>query len=109
MPTQILDALPMLRAMSNPHRAQIIEWLLDPTAHFPPQRDGNLIEDGVCVGFITDKTGLSQPTVTGHMRTLETAGLVSSKKIKNWVFYKIQASALSSLGSILCDASKHTP
>lgn len=88
------DLLPSLRAMANPHRVQIMEWLLDPDAHFPPQRDGDLVQDGVCVGFITEKTGLSQPTVTSHMKALESAGLVTSKKIKNWVFYKADREAL---------------
>ncbi|CUH86769.1 Helix-turn-helix domain protein [Phaeobacter sp. CECT 5382] len=88
------DLLPALRAMANPHRVQIMEWLLNPEAHFPPQRDGDLVQDGVCVGFITEKTGLSQPTVTSHMKALESAGLVTSKKIKNWVFYKADREAL---------------
>ena len=64
-------------------------WLRDPTAHFPPQRDGDLVDDGVCVGFITKKIGLSQPAVTEHMQVLAGAGLVTSKKIRNWVFYKL--------------------
>ncbi|MGR3622570.1 ArsR/SmtB family transcription factor [Pseudophaeobacter sp.] len=89
--------LPALRAMANPHRVQILEWLLDPEAHFPPQQDGDLVRDGVCVGFITDKTGLSQPTVTSHMKELESAGLVTSKKIKNWVFYKANLDALQQI------------
>jgi len=109
MTNRISDAVPMLRAISNPHRAQILEWLLDPKAHFPPQRDGDLEDDGVCVGFITDKAGLSQPTVTGHMKKLEDAGLVSSKKIKNWVFYKIRVRALSHMGEIFNAASKQAP
>lgn len=88
------DLLPALRAMANPHRVQIMDWLLNPEAHFPPQRDGDLVVDGVCVGFITDKTGLSQPTVTSHMKALESAGLVTSKKIKNWVFYKANHTTL---------------
>jgi DNA-binding transcriptional ArsR family regulator len=77
-----------LKAIANENRLRILGWLLDPTAHFPPQRDGDLIEDGVCVGFITQKIGLSQPTVTSHMSILAEAGLVTPKKIKNWVFYK---------------------
>ncbi len=89
--------LPALRAMANPHRVQILEWLLDPEAHFPPQQDGDLVRDGVCVGFVTDKTGLSQPTVTSHMKELESAGLVTSKKIKNWVFYKANLDALQQI------------
>lgn len=88
------DVLAMLRALGNEHRLAIMGWLLDPRANFPPQRDGDLVEDGVCVGFITQKTGLTQPTVTTHMQTLAAAGLVTSKKIKNWVFYKPNRAAL---------------
>lgn len=83
-----LSILPALRALSNEHRLTIMGWIADPRAHFPEQRDGDLVEDGVCVGFITDKIGLSQPTVTAHMQALAAAGLVTSRKIKNWVFYK---------------------
>ncbi|MEP2716135.1 metalloregulator ArsR/SmtB family transcription factor [Pseudophaeobacter sp.] len=94
-----------LRALANPHRAQIMDWLLDPTRYFPPQRDGDLVQDGVCVGFITDKVGLSQPTVTSHMKSLEQAGLVSSKKIKNWVFYKANQATLQQIASSFTSAS----
>lgn len=86
-----------LRAISNPHRLMILTWLIEPKKHFPPQRDGDLVEDGVCVGFITDKTGLTQPTVTTHMQALAQAGLVTSKKIKNWVYYKPNGSEISRL------------
>lgn len=87
--------LPVLRALSNEHRLTIMGWLVDPRAHFPEQRDGDLVEDGVCVGFITQKIGLSQPTVTTHMQVLAAAGLVTSKKIKNWVFYSPDRNALA--------------
>ncbi|MCB1351539.1 MAG: helix-turn-helix transcriptional regulator [Rhodobacteraceae bacterium] len=80
--------LAFLRAVSNRHRLLILTWLLAPRQHFPPQRDGDLVEDGVCVGFITEKIGMSQPTVTGHMQILAEAGLVTSRRIKNWVFYR---------------------
>jgi ArsR family transcriptional regulator len=78
-----------LRVLANENRLLILHWLSDPERHFPPQEDGDLVKDGVCVGFITEKIGLRQPTVTNHMRLLQDAGLVSSKKIKNWVFYKL--------------------
>jgi DNA-binding transcriptional ArsR family regulator len=86
-----------LRAISNPHRLKILTWLIEPKKNFPPQSDGDLVEDGVCVGFITDKTGLTQPTVTTHMQALAQAGLVTSKKIKNWVYYKPNGSEISRL------------
>ena len=72
-----------------------LEWLLDPRAHFPEQRDGALVEDGVCVGSLTEKIGLSQPTVTVHMQALARAGLVTSRKIGNWVFYKPDRAGLA--------------
>ena len=78
----------MLKALANKKRLKIMGWILDPVVHFPPQVEGDLVEDGVCVCFITNKIGLTQPTVTSHMNVLAAAGLVSQKKIKNWVFYK---------------------
>jgi DNA-binding transcriptional ArsR family regulator len=82
------STLVALKAIANDKRLQVLEWILDPRQHFPPQRDGDLVDDGVCIKFITDKIGLSQPTVTSHMHILCEAELVSSKQIKNWVFYK---------------------
>ena len=37
-----------LRALANDRRLQILNWLKDPTKHFPPQVDGDLVKDGVC-------------------------------------------------------------
>lgn len=88
MDAQLESTQAVLRALANDKRMLILEWLLDPTTNFPPQRDGDLIDDGVCVGAITDKIGLTQPTVTNHLRVLADARLVTSRSIKNWVFYR---------------------
>ncbi|MDE4131825.1 metalloregulator ArsR/SmtB family transcription factor [Phaeobacter sp. QD34_3] len=88
-PANLLSIAAPLKALANENRLQILHWLSDPECHFPPQQDGDLVKDGVCVGFITEKIGLRQPTVTNHMRLLQEAGLVTSKKIKNWVFYRL--------------------
>ena len=66
----------------------MLEWLKDPVQHFPPQVDGDLVEDGVCSVFIANKLGISQPTTSRHMKLLVDAGLVRSKRIKQWTFYK---------------------
>ena len=84
----------ILKALANEKRMQILEWILSPRKHFPAQRDGDLVDDGVCIKFITDKVGLTQPTVTTHMSVLAEAGLVTSKQIKNWVFYKPDRKAI---------------
>lgn len=77
-----------LRALANDRRLQILEWLKDPRAHFPPQVDGDLVDDGVCGGFIADKLGVSQPTASEHLKVLTQAGLIRGKRIKQWTFYK---------------------
>ncbi|HEY8736321.1 MAG TPA: transcriptional regulator, partial [Candidatus Dormibacteraeota bacterium] len=45
----------IVRALASEKRLQILEWLRDPTAHFPKQKDGDLVRDGVCSVFIADK------------------------------------------------------
>ena len=82
------DALPAIRALANDKRLRILAWLRDPRAHFPPQVDGDLVKDGVCGSFIADKLGVSQPTVSEHLKVLAQAGLLRGKRIKQWTFYK---------------------
>ncbi len=77
-----------LRALANERRLQILEWLQDPEAHFPPQVDGDLVRDGVCGVLIARKLRLSQPTVSEHLKVLAQAGLVRAKRIKQWTFYR---------------------
>jgi len=77
-----------LRAVANDKRLLILEWLKDPVAHFPPQVYGDLVKDGVCGVFIADKLRVSQPTASEHLRVLVRAGLIRSKRIKQWTFYK---------------------
>lgn len=80
--------LEVLKALGNDKRVAIMEWLRDPAAHFPPQRDGDLVEDGVCSLFIADKLGVSQPTASMHLKLLTRTGLLRAKKIKQWTFYR---------------------
>jgi DNA-binding transcriptional ArsR family regulator len=77
-----------IRALANERRLLILEWLKDPAAHFPPQVDGDLVADGVCGVLIAEKLGVSQPTVSEHLKVLAQAGLVRSKRIKQWTFYR---------------------
>jgi ArsR family transcriptional regulator len=78
----------LLRALANDKRLLVLEWLRDPRAHFPPQRDGDLVEDGVCALFLAEKLGVSQPTCGEHLKVLSRAGLVRSTRIRQWVFYR---------------------
>lgn len=78
----------ILRALANTKRLQILDWLKDPVRHFPPQKDGDLVKDGVCGILIAAKLGVSQPTASEHLRILARAGLIRSKRTKKWIFYR---------------------
>lgn len=82
------DSAAALRALANERRLQILAWLKEPRAHFPPQVDGDLVRDGVCAALIAEKLGVSQPALSEHMRIMVDAGLVRAKRIKQWTFYK---------------------
>jgi DNA-binding transcriptional ArsR family regulator len=77
-----------IKALANSKRLQILEWLRNPRRHFPPQVDGDLVEDGVCSVFIADKLGISQPTASEHLKILTQAGFIVPSRIKQWIFYK---------------------
>ena len=77
-----------LRALANDRRLQILEWLKNPRAHFRPQVDGDLVRDGVCGLLIAEKLKVSQPTASEHLKVLARAGLIRSKRIKQWTFYR---------------------
>jgi DNA-binding transcriptional ArsR family regulator len=83
-----MDLEPALKAVANFRRLQILAWLKDPVKHFPPQVDGDLVKDGVCGVFIAEKLGVSQPTVSEHLKVLTHAGLLKGKRIKQWTFYR---------------------
>jgi ArsR family transcriptional regulator len=78
----------LVKALANEKRLLILDWLRDPESNFPPQRDGDLVADGVCAQFIAEKLGVSAPTCGEHLKVLSRVGLVRGKKIKSWVFYQ---------------------
>jgi DNA-binding transcriptional ArsR family regulator len=81
-------------ALASGKRVQILKWLKDPRRHFAPQIDGDLVRDGVCGLRIAHKLGISQPTASEHLRILSAAGLLRSRKIKQWIFYRRDAAGL---------------
>jgi DNA-binding transcriptional ArsR family regulator len=86
-----------LRALANDRRLLILSWLKDPVAHFPPQVDGDLVEDGVCGILIAEKLGISQPTASEHLKILVQAGLLRQRRIKQWTFYKRDESRIQEI------------
>jgi ArsR family transcriptional regulator len=81
-----IEADEIFKALAHPARRQILAWLKEPEQHF--QQQLLPFENGVCAGRIFDRTGLSQSTVSAHLACLQRAGLVSTTKIGQWIFYK---------------------
>jgi DNA-binding transcriptional ArsR family regulator len=91
----------LVKALASDKRLLILEWLRDPRAHFPAQRDGDLVRDGVCSLFIADKLGVSQPTCGEHLKILSRAGLIRGTKIKQWVFYQRDEARIAAVKELL--------
>jgi ArsR family transcriptional regulator len=54
-----------------------------------------------CVCELTEPLGLSQPTVSHHLRVLHEAGVLDREKRGRWVFYRLNPEPLRLLRSAL--------
>jgi ArsR family transcriptional regulator len=71
-----------LKALADPARLSILEFL------WGPEAEGLRTEEGLCAKDIEDFLGVSQPTVSYHMKILVAAGLVVSQKRGQRVYYE---------------------
>lgn len=78
------ELLEGLRAISNPIRLSLLEWLKHPE-DFPPQ--ARTAAGGVCVKHLRDRAGISQPTTSQYLAVLQRAGLVSSSRDGRWTYF----------------------
>jgi len=79
------DVDDIMKALAHPARREILAWLKTPEKVFVEQ--DHPFDMGVCAGKIFEKAGLSQSTVSAHLATLQKAGLVTSRKVGQWIFY----------------------
>ena len=71
----------LFKALSDPARLRILHHL----ASGIPGCCG----DGVCGCDLEEVTGLTQPTVSHHMKCLASAGLVTAEKRGKWMYYAL--------------------
>ncbi|MDQ0596847.1 ArsR family transcriptional regulator [Streptomyces canus] len=53
-----------------------------------------------CVCDISD-VGVSQPTVSHHLKKLKEAGLLTSERRGTWVYYRVEPSVVAAMGQML--------
>ena len=75
----------VFKALGHPARVTIVNLLARSTA------------DGVCVCDLTGPTGLSQPTVSHHLKLLREAGLIEGERRGTWVHYRLLPEALTDI------------
>jgi len=79
----------VLRVLGDPARLRILSLI-----QAQPTREA-------CVCHVTDTLGLSQPTVSHHLRVLYEAGLLGRERRGNWVYYRAVPGALDGLREAL--------
>lgn len=83
------DLVGALRALSNPMRFQLLQWLREPERHFSLEGAiADPVEVGVCVTHIQARAGLAQSTVSAYMAELHRAGLVQATRVGKWTHYR---------------------
>jgi ArsR family transcriptional regulator, arsenate/arsenite/antimonite-responsive transcriptional repressor len=78
----------LFKALADPHRIRIVNLL----ATSP---------DPVCVCELTGPLGLSQPTVSHHLKKLLAAGLLEREQRGTWAYYSLRPDALGGLAAAL--------
>jgi ArsR family transcriptional regulator len=78
----------VFKALADPHRVKILNLLA--TSAEP-----------VCVCEFTGPLGLSQPTVSHHLKKLMDAGLLEREQRGTWAYYSLRPDALGGLAAAL--------
>jgi ArsR family transcriptional regulator len=77
------------RALADPARLRLLSFIW-------AQKDAE-----ACVCHLVDPIGLSQPTVSHHLKVLTEAGLLEREKRGTWVYYRVVASRLEAVRGTL--------
>jgi ArsR family transcriptional regulator len=81
------------------HVAQLFKALADPV-RLRLFADIAAQPDEICVCDIRD-VGVSQPTVSHHLKKLREAGLIAAERRGTWVYYRVVPGALEALSTSL--------
>jgi ArsR family transcriptional regulator len=77
----------IFRALGDPGRVKIVNLLA--TSNEP-----------VCICNLTEPLGLTQPTVSHHMKKLLDAGLVEREQRGKWAYFSLRSEAVQTLAAV---------
>jgi ArsR family transcriptional regulator, arsenate/arsenite/antimonite-responsive transcriptional repressor len=88
-PSQAADLARLLKALADPTRLRLVSMV---AAH----------EGGeACVCDLTEPLGLTQPTISHHLKVLVDAGIFTRDKRGVWAYYALVPPALDALSAVL--------
>lgn len=83
-----------LRVMADPARLRLVSLIA-------AQPNGE-----ACQCELTDEMGLSQPTVSHHLRVLHEAGVLDRQQRGRWAYYRIRSDPLTQLARAISPARR---
>ncbi len=87
--SQADDLARLLKALADPTRLRLVSMV---AAH----QGGE-----VCVCELTEPLGLTQPTISHHLKILVNAGIFTRDKRGVWAYYALVPSAMNALSAVL--------
>ena len=90
------DLSALLKAVADPARLQLLS-LISASA-----------SGDSCACDLVDLVGLSQPTVSHHLKVLTEAGLICREQRGTWAWFSIVPERFAELGQMLTDLAKST-
>ena len=87
--TEAADVAALFRVLGEPARL----LLLSAIAAQPNEE--------VCACELVESLGLSQPTVSHHLKVMYEAGLLAKERRGNWIYYRIVRARLMFLSKVL--------
>jgi ArsR family transcriptional regulator, arsenate/arsenite/antimonite-responsive transcriptional repressor len=91
--SQAADLARLLKALADPTRLRLVSMV---AAH-----DGG----EACVCELTEPLGLTQPTISHHLKILVDAGIFTRDKRGVWAYYALVPSTMDALAAVLSTAS----
>jgi ArsR family transcriptional regulator len=79
----------VFKALADPGRLRLLSFIA-------AQPEGE-----ACVCHLTEPTGLSQPTVSHHLKVLHAAGVLEREKRATWVYYRVVPERLEAVRAAL--------
>ncbi|MCG8967812.1 ArsR family transcriptional regulator [Streptomyces sp. CL12-4] len=78
----------MPRTPAHGTRLDLLEWLKDPVAHFPPQRRPEALVHGVDADLVAARLGVPRRVAERHLRLLVALGLLRTSRIRRRTYYR---------------------